>query len=714
MDLERDTRDNSIGQTGSMTHKSDVYSFGVVLFEVLCRRSAILPDEEFREGLLRQLAKSHLDLHLREQMDPEAFEILSEIAYYCIEEERAKRPHIDQVVKRLEKALQLQWEHLELLSNSSSNEGVDKCDVPKKRSTVAIKRIKNQEGEEGFIAEIETLTSCKHENIISLLGFCYEGNGEMILVYDHASKGSLENYLGRSDKMTNLTWVQRLNICLDIAHGLNYIHNNTDHGKQKMIHRDIKSDNILLGDNWKAKIADFGLSKFHPADQSASTFYTSMIAGTYVYLDPEYQKDGKLSKKSDIYSFGVVLLEILTGRLAYDSVYTKVNEKGIAPIARDHFKKGTIMEIVDHKIKEETDEHVFSLSKGPNKESLDIFLEIAFRCVAETQAQRPTIEVVINQLKKALDSHKKALRGISHKPQSMSDEDWLELDEKALATIQLFLTREVLREVIHETTAAGTSTQDHLDEFNNILIDLENLDVDIDDEDKAVLLVISLPTSYKHFKEIMLYGNRETLSFDDVKSVLLSKQKSDGDVYLAIDTEKSKDELIVDSGCTFHMIPHRSWFTTYESFNGGNVYMGNHSICPVIGKGNIQVKMHDGVVRTITGVRRVLDLKRNLISLSTLEVNGCKYSGEGGVMKIFKGALVLMNAIQSGGLYVLQGTVVYGTAGVATSKASLNDSKLWHYRLGHMGEKCMKYLAKKGLIKVSCNLEFCEHCVFGK
>ncbi|GJW92238.1 kinase-like domain, phloem protein 2-like protein [Tanacetum coccineum] len=458
-------------KTGGMTHKSDVYSFGVVLFEVLCGRSAVLPDEELGEGLLSQLSKSHLDdmidPHLREQMDPEAFEIFSEIAYYCIQEERAKRPHIDQVVKRLEKALQLQWkrenpvdrtssnrlkeknfEHLkieldvineatknfddaycigsggfgkvykadlELLdsSNSSSNEGVDKCDLPKKRSTVAIKRIYNKEGEEGFIAEIETLTSCKNENIISLLGFCYEGNGEMILVYEHASKGSLENYMGNSDKMTTLTWVQRLNICLDIAHGLNYIHNNTDHGKQKMIHRDIKSDNILLGDNWKAKIADFGLSKFRPAHQAASTFYTSMIAGTYVYLDPEYQKDGKLSKKSDIYSFGVVLLEILTGRLAYDSVYTKVNEKGIAPIARDHFKKGTIMEIVDHKIKEETDEHVFSLSKGPNKESLDIFLETAFRCVAETQTERPTIEVVIKELKKALncqENHKDNLK----------------------------------------------------------------------------------------------------------------------------------------------------------------------------------------------------------------------------------------------------------------------------------------------------------------
>ncbi|GKC96655.1 kinase-like domain, phloem protein 2-like protein, partial [Tanacetum coccineum] len=95
-------------------------------------------------------------------------------------------------------------------SNSLSINGVDICDLPRKRSTVAIKRINNQEGEQGFIAEIETLTSCKHDNIISLLGFCYEGNGPMILVYDHALKGSLQNYLGSSDKMTNLTWMQRL------------------------------------------------------------------------------------------------------------------------------------------------------------------------------------------------------------------------------------------------------------------------------------------------------------------------------------------------------------------------------------------------------------------------------------------------------------------------------------------------------------------------
>nr|GEY43075.1 retrovirus-related Pol polyprotein from transposon TNT 1-94 [Tanacetum cinerariifolium] len=234
--------------------------------------------------------------------------------------------------------------------------------------------------------------------------------------------------------------------------------------------------------------------------------------------------------------------------------------------------------------------------------------------------------------------YKKPLRGIAHKPQG--GYTWLKLES-------LYMTKSLanklrLKDRLYTfRMKPGISVQDHLDEFITSLIDLENLNVDIDDEDKAVLLVISLPASYKS----MIYGNRKKLSFDDVKSALLSKQKYDddvdpesgeglvargrssdrgkgnnekkpekvievaiakgdfdGDVYLAIDTKKSRDRLIVDSSCTFYVIPHRTWFTTYESFNGGNVYMGNHSICPVIGKDNIQVKMHDGVVRTITSV----------------------------------------------------------------------------------------------------------------
>ncbi|GJZ35327.1 kinase-like domain, phloem protein 2-like protein [Tanacetum coccineum] len=433
-------------ETGAVTRKSDVYSFRAELFKAKTVMSAIHPDQKLGGGLSSQVKKSHLD-HPSSRQVVKRFDIASrlqsiyekiskdlEFPLNGVDGTSSDSNHLPQSSIMLKgrnfehlkiglndileatnnfddaycigsggfgKVYKADLEHFDS-SNSLLIEGVDKSDLPRKRSTVAIKRIHNQAGEQDFIAEIESLTSCKHENIISLLGFCYEGTGAMILVYEHASKGSLEDYLGRSDKMTNLTWVQRVEICLDIAHGLNYIHNNTDHGKQKMIHRDIKSDNILLGDNWKAKIADFGLSKFHPAEQEADIIYIDTIAGTYVYLDPEYEKDGKLSRKSDIYSFGVVLLEVLTGRLAYESVYTKVNERGIAPIARDHFKKGTIMEIVDHKIKEETDEHAFSFSKGPDKESLNLFSELAFRCLAETQEQRPTMEVVIKELKKAL------------------------------------------------------------------------------------------------------------------------------------------------------------------------------------------------------------------------------------------------------------------------------------------------------------------------
>ncbi|KAG6495421.1 hypothetical protein ZIOFF_043244 [Zingiber officinale] len=156
---------------------------------------------------------------------------------------------------------------------------------------------------------------------------------------------------------------------------------------------------------------------------------------------------------------------------------------------------------------------------------------------------------------------KKTLEGKSKKPATMTYEQWEELDEKALSAIQLCLPREVLREVIHETTAAGlwlklesqymtkslanklrlkdrlyslcmqegTPIQSHLDEFNSIIIDLENLDIKIEDEDKVVLLIVSLPRTFKHFKEIMLYGNRETISLEDVKSNLMSKEKFDVD-----------------------------------------------------------------------------------------------------------------------------------------------------------------------------------------
>ncbi|XP_021994451.2 uncharacterized protein LOC110891100 [Helianthus annuus] len=407
----------------------------------------------------------HPDLH--KQMDQGSLKKFSEAAYCCLKDQRSQRPNIDQLIFALDQALKLQlaheasehstlavestssdyWKgkHLEHLRigfdviksatenfaekyfigkggygwvykaelehfDSSVMEDGKESKLPRRRSTVAIKYILNREdkhGEQGFFKEIDTLSSCKHPNIVCLLGFCYEPP-HMILVYEHVSKGSLDNHLGSEGKMTNLSWEQRIKICIDIALGLDYIHT-TMENKQKIIHRDIKSDNILLGENWEAKIADFGLSIFHPVDHKASTINATKVAGTQVYLDPEYERTGKLKKESDVYSFGVVLFEILSGRLAYDLVYTNENEKGLAPIVRQHFEKGTIKEIVDPSLKEE---NAFTLGKGPNQDSLNTYIIIGQRCLAKKQAERPTMKAVIKELVKALnfqETHKDSL-----------------------------------------------------------------------------------------------------------------------------------------------------------------------------------------------------------------------------------------------------------------------------------------------------------------
>nr|XP_043634488.1 uncharacterized protein LOC122605592 [Erigeron canadensis] len=441
--------------TSIITPKCDVYSYGVLLFEVLCGKKPLVEDNEVKEDL-----DEIIDPNLKKQMDAQSLTLFLKIAYSCLNHQLMERPTMDQIVKELEEALELQWKHENLehltdaeegiLSNHmkmellkiplskirlatnnfdeekvigcggygkvyranldvldiqslSSVEGKCKDELPKKSKTVAIKRINERsddQGKEGFLREIELLTSCKHSNIVSLLGFSKEAR-EMILVYEYAFKGSLSEYLGSTSKKINLNWSQRVQICLDMAHGINYLHTDME-GKPRIVHRDIKSDNILLDENLNAKIADFGLSKFHPANQEVSAIYTNNIAGTEVYMDPEFLTTNKYKKESDIYSFGVVLFEILSGRLAYDPIYMMENEKGLAPIARRRFNEGTLKELIDPHIREEDDKHGFTLNRGPNQESYDSFAKVAYQCLAETQAKRPTIEAVIKELQCAL------------------------------------------------------------------------------------------------------------------------------------------------------------------------------------------------------------------------------------------------------------------------------------------------------------------------
>ena len=165
------------------------------------------------------------------------------------------------------------------------------------------------------------------------------------------------------------------------------------------------------------------------------------------------------------------------------------------------------------------------------------------------------------------------------------------------------------------------------------------------------------------------------------------------------------------------MCPNRDWFTTCRSIDGDVVLIGNNMSCKVIGIDTVRIKIHDGVVRTLTEVRHILDLKKNLISLGILDSQGCKYSAEGGVLKVSRGALVVIKGKLVNGLYLPQGSIIVGSAIVSLSYNSKSDTtRLWHMRLGHMSKAGMFILSKRGLLgddKIE-KLGFCEHCVYGK
>lgn len=218
----------------------------------------------------------------------------------------------------------------------------------------------------------------------------------------------------------------------------------------------------------------------------------------------------------------------------------------------------------------------------------------------------------------------------------------------------------------------------------------------------------------KEKKEI----NNFSSNSDDVANIVEDNSDDAGNV-LSVFVSCLGDNWILDSGCSYHMCPNRDWFTTYQSTDGGVVLMGNNMSCKVVGIGTVRIKMHDGIIRTLTGVRHVPDLKKNLISLGTLDFLGYKYSysAEGGVLRVSKGALIVIKGKLTNGLYVLQGSTVIGAAAVSSSSdPDFYIIPLWHMRLGHMSESGMTILSKRGLLdgQKTGKLDFCEHCTYGK
>ena len=173
----------------------------------------------------------------------------------------------------------------------------------------------------------------------------------------------------------------------------------------------------------------------------------------------------------------------------------------------------------------------------------------------------------------------------------------------------------------------------------------------------------------------------------------------------------------MDSGATWHMTPRRDWFCTYEPVSEGSVFMGNDDALEIAGVSTVKIKMYDGTIRTIQGVRHVKGLKKSLLFIGQLDDLGCKTHVENGILKVVKGALVVMKAKKiSSNLYMLLGdTMLKGEASVASTSQE-ESALMWHCRLGHMSECGLKILVERNLLHglKSVNLPFCEHCVISK
>ncbi|KAF4353390.1 hypothetical protein F8388_016339 [Cannabis sativa] len=276
----------------------------------------------------------------------------------------------------------------------------DGREVAIKRGETGQKMKKYQEKEMAFDSELAFLSRLHHKHLVKLVGYCEEKE-ERLLVYEYMKNGALYDHLHNKNNVEKSSsflnsWKTRINIALDAARGIEYLHN---YAVPPIIHRDIKSSNILIDSNWTAKVSDFGLSLLGP--ESGRDFRPTKAAGTVGYIDPEYYGLNVLTAKSDVYGLGVVLLEILTGKRA---IFRNAEDGGtpisVVDFAVPVIKAGELAKILDQRVGRP------ELNEG---EAVELVAYTAMHCVNLEGKERPTMTDIVTNLERALtlcdDSH---------------------------------------------------------------------------------------------------------------------------------------------------------------------------------------------------------------------------------------------------------------------------------------------------------------------
>lgn len=241
--------------------------------------------------------------------------------------------------------------------------------------------------------EVEILTKLRHVNLVTLFGCTSKRSRELLLVYEYVPNGTVADHLhGKRAASGLLSWPVRLNIAIETAEALAYLH------KFDVIHRDVKTNNILLDNDFHVKVADFGLSRLFPTD---ATHVSTAPQGTPGYVDPEYYQCYQLTEKSDVYSFGVVLIELISSLMAVDTNRHR-HDINLANMAVNKIQNRTLHELVDSSLGFETNTTVRRMAT--------LVAELAFRCLQQEKDMRPSMEEVLEALKgiknEDMNSHK--------------------------------------------------------------------------------------------------------------------------------------------------------------------------------------------------------------------------------------------------------------------------------------------------------------------